>query len=280
MNSLELYKKGNNWKAFQSQLEAFMILNDVVDAKKTPLLLTKLSTQVFEELQVACEGTPPITLSYDNLITKLKNIYARKENVYLRRYALRERVQKPGENIRDFVTALQILAHECEFVPSELKKQLKDQVIAGTNSNTVRYELLKSPDADFEAFIELARTMETAESQAEHLRPVTNNHNSGADENNANVNMIRASGREFRGSRGRGFYSQNNSTNRNTRTKPPGSNPSSSADECYCCGIKGHRKPQCKWREKFCSECGKQGHVYRVCCKYKSGQQTEFCEHE
>lgn len=39
---------------------------------------------------------------------------------------------------------------------------------------------------------------------------------------------------------------------------------------CYCCGVKGHVKPDCSLRDKKCDNCGRPGHVAKLCRKKKS----------
>ena len=34
---------------------------------------------------------------------------------------------------------------------------------------------------------------------------------------------------------------------------------------CACCGLTNHKKADCKHREKICSVCDKQGHVWKIC---------------
>ena len=36
---------------------------------------------------------------------------------------------------------------------------------------------------------------------------------------------------------------------------------------CYCCGVKGHVKPECPHLSERCSSCKRKGHLSTVCCK-------------
>ena len=44
-----------------------------------------------------------------------------------------------------------------------------------------------------------------------------------------------------------------------------GSTSRGSADQCFCCGQVGHRRPDCPRRNENCSLCGKRGHLSQVC---------------
>lgn len=34
---------------------------------------------------------------------------------------------------------------------------------------------------------------------------------------------------------------------------------------CFCCGLRGHAKPDCRFKESGCFRCGEKGHTIRVC---------------
>jgi len=39
---------------------------------------------------------------------------------------------------------------------------------------------------------------------------------------------------------------------------------------CFCCGVAGHIKPNCKYKSLVCSTCSKVGHLKKVCKSKKS----------
>lgn len=45
VSQVELFQKTQSWSSFSAQLEAYIILNEVAEEKKTALLLTRLSPQ-------------------------------------------------------------------------------------------------------------------------------------------------------------------------------------------------------------------------------------------
>lgn len=103
-------KKGDSWKVFERQLDAYVKLNDIGEDKAAMLLITRLSPKVFEELQAVCEPEDPLTVKYTELKEKLAGVYAPKENDHLVRFSFRERKQAENESIKEFFLALQTLA--------------------------------------------------------------------------------------------------------------------------------------------------------------------------
>ncbi|XP_063530485.1 uncharacterized protein LOC134741581 [Cydia strobilella] len=232
---------GTKWECFEQQLECCIALNDVPEEKKVPLLLTKITPQVFEILTSLCSTKKPASHSYSELTTILKNKYVQKKSIVLERATFRNRNQLPNEKIEDYMTELRKLASKCQFKDSE--DQLKEKFIDGVQSKLIKFELLKADtNQTLEDYITLARTVEAALKETGQKAEVE-----------ASV-----------------YYQQ---TNKNkafkglqTRRKPS----VNKGTRCFCCGGDNHLRSECTLRQKYCSECGQQGHIFKVCPKKKS----------
>ncbi|XP_068994143.1 uncharacterized protein [Neodiprion pinetum] len=270
---IEPFKKRAKWKTFEDQLEAFIILNDVTEVKKSVLLITRFTAEVYGELKAAVTPAKPLTMPYETLKTKLEELYAPKENIHLARLTFRERRQKEDESIDEFVKALQMLVQKCNFSAVELKNQLKDQLISGMRLRTVRYKLLQSPDLEWEQSVQLAKTVKLADAKAESLLPPQTSKQEATEAPSVNAIWHVNKRRQQRGyntpwHRGRGAsgFGQGRGTTRGRgilQQRAPSSNAQAASnpvsEECYCRGGKRHRSYQCSLRNKYCSECGKQG---------------------
>lgn len=80
---------------------------------------------------------------------------------------MRERKQKHGESIQDYVLALRTIAQKCVFTATEINTQVKDQFISDVRNKRVRYALLKESSSNLDNLIKLAKTVELADSKAE-----------------------------------------------------------------------------------------------------------------
>ncbi|XP_063370563.1 uncharacterized protein LOC134658828 [Cydia amplana] len=226
---------GEKWEVFEQQFECFILVNDITEDKKVPLLITKLTAKVFETLTYLCSPKQPKTFTYQDLIKKLQDKYVKTLSTTLERAEFRKRNQLPNEKIQDYALELRKLAGKCNF--KDIDDQIKEKFMEGVSSKLIKFELMKSPaEITLEKCIELARTVEAA---------LLHTKNSGE------VTEI--------------FYNRGKSkptykTKRTDNNNKPGA-------QCYCCGKNNHLKAECTLKKKYCSECGVQGHVYRMCPK-------------
>ncbi|CAB3233190.1 unnamed protein product [Arctia plantaginis] len=222
---------GDKWEVFKEQLECFILVNDISDDKKVPLLLTKISPSVFETLNYLCSPHKLSKLSFDELSSKLGDKYAKPLSTALERAAFRKRNQLHNENIEDYVLALRKLAMACQFKDKE--DQIKEKFMEGVSSKVVKFELMKTEtELSLEKCISLARTVEAA------LLQTNNNHE-----------MTEV------------YYSNKGKPKQDTKNK------NNNSGQCFCCGKKNHIKADCTLKLKYCSECGQQGHIFRMCPK-------------
>ncbi|KPJ12974.1 Transposon Ty3-G Gag-Pol polyprotein [Papilio machaon] len=111
----------------------------------------------------------------------------------------------------------------------------------GVSSKLIKFELMKSQvEMSLEKCIEIGRTVEAALLHA-----------NGSSESTENI-----------------FFYQQRIRNTGTRPKHKQNNNSKQHSiKCFCCGKENHVKADCRLIKKFCSECGQQGHIYKMCSK-------------
>lgn len=143
----------------------------------------------------------------------------------------------------------------------------------------MKCELLKSTHTEIEELIKLAEIVEMAEkSQTKPRKETFENpiHHTGA---------IRK--QEYRGGqrrektgaphgKSRNFHQARPAQNQRVQQqqqRPSGSKSplspnfkqTDSGQGCFCCGKDNNRKAECTLRFKYCSECGLQGHIFKMC---------------
>ncbi|XP_049885410.1 uncharacterized protein LOC126380176 isoform X3 [Pectinophora gossypiella] len=250
--SLNLFD-GDNWKCFEQQLECIILLNEVEEDKKVPLLLTKITPKVLNVLNCLCSPKNPTSLTYEALCTKLRDKYTQKQPTALERVTFRNRNQLPTETIEQYVLELRKLGGNCDF--KDLDDQIKEKFIDGVNSKLIKFELLKSEsNKTLEETITLAKTVEFALLQT----------NDGKQGNEVSEVFFNGQGRK-------GKTSQNYQKFRSDIRKEP---------RCFCCGATNHVRSQCTLNKKYCSECGQQGHIFKMCSRNKKINKAYTVEKE
>ncbi|XP_046420602.1 uncharacterized protein LOC124179844 [Neodiprion fabricii] len=245
--TIEPFKKGAKWKTFEDQLEAFIILNDVTEVKTSVLLITQFTAEVYGVLKAAVTPAKPLTMLYETLKTKLEELYAPKDNIHFARFTFRGRRQKEDESIDEFVKALQML----------------------------------SPDLEWEQSVQLAKTVKLADAKAESLLSPQTSKQEATEAPSVNAIWHVNKRRQQRGYNtpwhrecGASGFGQGRGTTRgrgNLQQRAPSSNAQAASnpasEECYYRGRKRHRSYQCSLRNKYFSECGRQGYIHKTCAR-------------
>ncbi|XP_063380449.1 uncharacterized protein LOC134667087 [Cydia fagiglandana] len=241
---------GTNWEAFEKQLQCLLLVNDIPEEKKVPLLITKLTTTVFDNILNICEPVSPLTKSYDELCSLLKKNYTNTKAPSINRVEFRKRNQTASESIDQYITELRKIARTCGF--KDMEDQIKEKFIDGLTSNPIKFELLKNSELSLEKFVILARSIEAAlktteTTESKNITPMFKN----TSVNYRSTNTRRGQGRG-------GLAGANNSK------------------MCYCCGKNNHIRAECSLQKKYCSECGRQGHIYKMCPNNKMRRSTNM----
>lgn len=94
ISTLEIFT-GENWNAYIQQFECFVLLNDIPETKKVPLLITKLSTKVYELLTTLCTPNSPVKVEYEVICDKLNKYYHPVQNYALHQAEFRKGAKNP-----------------------------------------------------------------------------------------------------------------------------------------------------------------------------------------
>ncbi|KAI4489403.1 hypothetical protein M0802_011158 [Mischocyttarus mexicanus] len=132
------------------------------EADKARFLITKLEYHVFHNLSNQTYPINPKTLSYEEIVSILRNTYNDIPDNYALILKLFTRLQMENESIRDFYFALEILAELCDL-GDDTNKMLRKQFIVGLKNKTIRDRLLMMDDKDLEDIVSIAYEIKYAE---------------------------------------------------------------------------------------------------------------------
>jgi len=248
---LEFDIKNDDFSAWIDRFELFVLLNEVNTHKKKLMFLTLLGNDGYSLLRDLCIPSKPIDKSYESLKELLSNYNNPKPNLLTERYKFKERKQGSDETIHQFVTALKKLSQFCEFGVN-LDDSLRDQVVYGIKDVNIKKRLLSETKLTFRRSVELCLSMEAADKDVSKWENQALNYQKKLKTKSNKSIKDWGKGRQ------------------KTEKEPSNYKGMSGKIVCFCCGVAGHTKPNCKYKSLVCSNCSKVGHLKKVCKIKKS----------
>ena len=153
-----------------------------------------------------------------------------------------------------FVAELRRLTKHCDFGVT-LEDMLRDRLVCGINEPTLQRRLLAQDKLTFKTALEMSQAWESA---GHHLQNLQQSQPSGNPQSaTTGVHAVQRQDRHDR----RNPQDHRDCHDRRDRTDYA---PRSTADSCNSCGGP-HQKAGCRYRSAVCNNCGKKGHLARVC---------------
>lgn len=191
------------------------------------------------------------------------------KNIYVEDIAFRKILQNQQEDMKSFIARLKVGAAHCEL--EQLGTRARDRILTtqllhGVHSNQVRERILRKKPADFSQAEQLAVDCDTALNLALGLE--------------AKPQLDRVSSEPVH----KLGYSKPQTKSKPSPkvTQPSSPSPSSPnqtpspvhSGDCRSCGGK-HARKDCRFREAECRNCGKKGHIAKVCMGRPKSEQVQ-----
>ena len=235
----KLILEGNlkeNFRRFRQQFDLYMTatgLSEKDDAIKSSTLLTIIGSEALEIYNTFTWATDGDNVKVAEILNQFEQYCNPRKNVPFERHLFNNRKQGSTETIDAYVTELRILSSSCEF--GELRDSLiRDRIVCGVNSESVRLRLLRETDLTLQRAIDLCRASELSEKQVKQIT---------GELAEATVGAVSR----------RGNKRQQKSINKNVELK-----------KCLKCGRK-HDRRNCPAFGKTCHKCGKLNHFAKLC---------------
>ncbi len=251
VGSIEAFDPATDqWECWEERLDAYFDVNSVVDDRRRALLLVNfIGAEQFRLLKKLTAPLRPTEVEYKDLVGLMQRQYCRRRILLKERDIFYNRRQQQGESLTAFNTELNDLADRCEF-GTHLDEMLRDRFVLGLLSDDIRRRLMVEESLKHKKAVEMAMAIEQISERI-------------ASTNSSEVAFVGGRGRgrgwptgRGRGRGGRGSWQADRAGAAQTQTTTTGA--------CASCGAQ-HRRETCRLRNVRCNNCGKIGHIQKVC---------------
>ncbi len=220
------------WTEYHERMEHFFSANKIEQDKlKCDIFLSSCGSSCYKLIKTLSSPTPTKTLKFADIIKLLSDYHCPQPSAIVQRYKFNTCHRKSGETFSSFLTRLRELSEFCDFGIS-LEDMLRDRIVCGIGDESIQRRLLGEKNLNLEKAKTLAISMETA---AKHTMELKHEVGINAVHSHSSPNSGFSASRGEKGTR-----------------------------QCYRCGG-SHNPAKCKFREADCHNCGKRGHIARVC---------------
>ncbi|XP_062704544.1 uncharacterized protein K02A2.6-like [Aedes albopictus] len=224
-------KEKCKWARWVKRLEGSFRMFTVPPNRHKDYLLHYMGTATYDLLCDHMGPVEPETKTYTEIVNILGAFFDPEPLEMVEVWKFRNRHQREGESMKEFVTELQRDAKFCQF-GNYLNKELRNQLVFGMRSKRIRSRLIEEKALTFEKAVDIALSMEASGEGAEL------------------------------------FDKRPHDVNYTERRSPKVTNITNK--KCYRCGSGAHLANACRHKDTVCSFCKKSGHLQRVCLKFQS----------
>ncbi|XP_039759571.1 uncharacterized protein K02A2.6-like [Pararge aegeria] len=205
-----------------------------------------------------CSPDLPEDKKFEQLVKIVKDHLEPQRSEIAERHMFRQRKQRQGEIVSDYLKSLKHLAKHCNFRDS-LEVNLRDQFVSGLQSEDMRSRLFAERNIDYKRAIELALALEAAERHAAEAA-------SGASSSAISEGLHRIRSSPARAERGRMKRREGaGGVQADAAARAGALSLEGSRRGCWRCGRSGHPPSRCRYKFYSCDSCGQRGHLKVVC---------------
>ncbi|XP_039749785.1 uncharacterized protein LOC120626353, partial [Pararge aegeria] len=248
----------HNWDAYCRRVKQFIALNNISEDLHVATLVTHVGIACYELMCDLCSPDLPEDKKFEQLVKIVKDHLEPQRSEIAERHMFRQRKQRQGEIVSDYLKSLKHLAKHCNFRDS-LEVNLRDQFVSGLQSEDMRSRLFAERNIDYKRAIELALALEAAERHAAEAA-------SGASSSAISEGLHRIRSSPARAERGRMKRREGaGGVQADAAARAGALSLEGSRRGCWRCGRSGHPPSRCRYKFYSCDSCGQRGHLKVVC---------------
>jgi transposase InsO family protein len=236
------FSSPSEWPKWRKRFERFRIasgLNTKGEEEQVNMLIYLMGDQA-DDILLSFQLSADDQKKYKAVIDKFEGHFVLRRNVIYERAKFNSRVQREGETVDDFITALYSLAEHCEYKTLH-DEMIRDRIVVGVRDRRLSEKLQLDNSLTLEKAIGSARQSEAVKREQQELH---------GEEQKPQIDRVGSSS------------SSQQKTHLSTKFE----------GKCHWCGsTKRHDKSECPAKNSECHNCKKTGHYAKV-CKSKFGK--------
>ncbi|KAM3958208.1 uncharacterized protein ACR2FA_007760 [Aphomia sociella] len=130
------------------------------------MLITIVGDATYSLMCDLCAPANPEDKTYDQSVELVRAHLEPQRSEIAERHIFRQRRQRSGESLTEYLQALKHLAVTCNF-GHRLEEDLRDQFVSGLTSEVMRSRTFAEKSIDYRQAVELALALEAADRHAE-----------------------------------------------------------------------------------------------------------------
>ncbi|XP_055533820.1 uncharacterized protein LOC129723554 [Wyeomyia smithii] len=161
-------KNKSKWSRWVKRFEGALLIFGIPEANRKNMLLHFMGAETYDVLCDNLFPTEPENKTYNEIVTLLGEYFDPKPLEMVELWKFSKRMQREGESIAEFITALQREVKYCEF-GEYLPKGLRNQLVFGLRNHRIRTRLIEEKNLTFDKAKQIALSMEASGEGAEVL---------------------------------------------------------------------------------------------------------------
>ena len=253
---IELFdSRKDEWDAWNRRFDQWLSISpyatgDDANNKKRAAFCTFIGSETFKLLCTLCAPGKPEECSYAVLKDKLNKQFGTKKLVLAERYRFYAYKQQDNQSLSEYLAELRRLASTCQWSEEHLADNLRDKFVMGLRNERILQQLLTQDHTkSLDELFQLAATIEAAERETVKRSEV---------DHTTDESLVSA----LRNPRPpKGTQNKQSALPRRQQQRP---SKKQHTGKCASCGG-DHARKTCRFISAKCHNCGKIGHIARVC---------------
>ena len=155
--------------AYLERVEIFFQANNIAEEKQAGIFLSLIGAKTYGLLRDLVAPAKPKEKTLAELTKTLRTHFEPRPLIIAERFYFNQRNQLPNENIADYMAILRKMANSCKF-GGFLDEALRDRFVSGIRSSSIQKRLLTEEELSSAAALQLAQSMESAQSSSTKLQ--------------------------------------------------------------------------------------------------------------